>query len=131
MRQKEKEDIYKQMTMILTEVQQLMTNYESWKNKLFESPMDEKVSDDPEPKSSFKNELENQNYLIERKNKKVNNDYQTIALNIASILKQSGRPLTTREIYLELIDSGRVLKFSNLSHNIMRKIQDDPSVNVE
>lgn len=131
MDEQEKNQIYQQMNMILNEIQQLMTFYESWKVKLFGTQIDRKSSDFFETKSLYGREVENQKYLSSKGTNSTRYDYQCIALKITSLLKESGRSLSTKEIYQELYKEGYVLKHSNLSNNILRKMNLDAKINVE
>lgn len=134
MKQSEKDQIYHQMTMVLTEIQRLLNIYEGLKVHVFEEsnvevPI-ESVNTSKENKL-FAKEIENQKYFSDRKIGRSGYDYQIIALTIASLLKESGRPLSAKEIHEVLSKKGYVLTRSNLTNNILRKINLDKRINVE
>lgn len=134
MKQSEKEHLYHQMTMVLAEVQRLLKIYEELKDHAFEESNDDgRVESVGIPKENkiFAEEIENQKYLSDRKKSRSGYDFQTLALTIASILKESGRPLASKEIHETLTKKGYVLTRSNLTNNILRKINLDKRINVE
>lgn len=134
MKQSEKDQIYHQMTMILAQIQRLLKIYEGLKDHVFEeSNIEELVESVNMPKENkfFAKEVENQKYLSDRKISRSGYDYQTIALTIASLVKESGRPLSSKEIHEALSKRGYVLTRSNLTNNILRKINSDKRINVE
>lgn len=134
MKQSEKEQLYQQMTMVLVEVQRLLKIYEELKDHAFEeSKFKEQIESVNIPKENkfFAKEIEHQKYLSDRKIGKSGYDYQIIALTIASLLKESGRPLTSKEVHEALSKKGYVLTRSNLTNNILRKINLDKRINVE
>ncbi|MGM0110804.1 hypothetical protein [Enterococcus sp. DIV0187] len=127
MKQSEKEHLYYQMTTVLAEVQRLLKIYEELKDHEFEESNDDgRIESVGIPK-----EIENQKYLSDRKISGSGYDFQTLALTIASILKESGRPLASKEIHETLTKKGYVLTRSNLTNNILRKINLDKRINVE
>lgn len=127
----EKELIYQQMTLILNEIHHLMESYESWKDRLFRLDQIQTPQKASNSKSLFSEEIENQKYLQTKKSDRRGYGYQTLALDIASLLKDCGRPLSTKEIHERLTEKGYVLNLSNLTSNILRKINDDSRINVE
>ena len=134
MKQSEKEQLYQQMTIVLAEVQRLLNIYEELKVHVFEeSKFNEQTESVNIPKENkfFAKEIENQKYLSERKISRTGYDYQTISLTIASLLKESGRPLASKEIHEALTKKGYVLTRSNLTNNILRRINLDKRINVE
>lgn len=58
--------------------------------------------------------------------------YSIISLKIASLLKEAGRPISNKELY-ELItkDQRFVFTYKNLTMNVLPKMANDKSVNVE
>lgn len=108
MKDREKELIYQQMTQLLKEIHRLMEAYDSWKDQLFNLDEGEKLNKPKETPNSFNSKIENKKYLSGKKTKRNGYDYQTLALDIASFLKESGRPLSTSEIHGKLIDKGYV-----------------------
>ncbi|MDO7798979.1 hypothetical protein [Enterococcus avium] len=134
MKQSEKDQLYQQMTMVLAEVHRLLKIYEELKVHAIEEI---KFNDQAEsvniPKENkiFAKEIENQKYLSDRKISRSGYDFQTLALTIASILKESGRPLASKEIHEALTKKGYVLTRLNLTNNILRKINLDKGINVE
>lgn len=134
MKQNEKEQLYQQMTIVLSEVQRLLRIYEELKDHAFEeskfNQQAESINIAKENKI-FAKEIENQKYLSERKVSRTGYDYMTISLTIASLLKESGRPLSSKEIHEDLSKKGYVLTRSNLTNNILRKINLDKRINVE
>ena len=134
MKQQEKNQLYQQMNQILAEVQRLMAVYESLKDYLIsEKAMKttEKFTKKTEQPSIYQTEIENQQYLSERKRGRPGYDYQTLALTIASLLKEQGRPMSTKEIHESLAEKGYMLTRTNLSSNILRRIQMDSKIHVE
>ncbi|MGM0110293.1 hypothetical protein IGI52_000589 [Enterococcus sp. DIV0187] len=119
------------MTLILNEINLLLENYEFWRLRLVGSTLSSEDDNFEESVSYFGNEVENQKYLLAKKRQKNGYDYQTLALDIASLLKESEVPLSTQQIYQKLTDMDYVLSKSNLSHNIMQKINSDSKINVE
>jgi hypothetical protein len=131
MKEDEKKRIYQQMTLLLDEIHRLTTLYDSWKERLLDGPMARNVNKRSTPRSIYSVEVENQHYFENKRVQRRNYDYQKIALWIASILKESGRPLSTKEIYQRLAESDCTLTYANLSSNILRKLHEDSKINVE
>jgi hypothetical protein len=131
MKDREKELIYQQMTQLLNEIHRLMEVYDSWKDQLLNLDEGEKLDKPKELPNNLNSEIENQKYLSGKKTKRSGYDSQTLALDIASFLKDSGRPLSTSEIHGKLVDKGYVLTRSNLTGNILSKINYDSRINVE
>lgn len=48
-------------------------------------------------------------------------DYSTIALRVATFLKEGGRPHSEKEIYEKLFPEGVPILYANFSHNILQK----------
>lgn len=131
MTEQEKARLYTQMMMILNEVQRFMRIYDSLKDRLFDEDGKSTSLDCPNNHAVFGKEIENQNYLNDKRRGKRGYDYQTLALTIASLLKESGKPLSTEQIHQQLIEKGYILTRNNLSTNILRKAHLDTKINVE
>jgi hypothetical protein len=133
----EKSAIYEQMTLLIEERRKLTQSYFDLKErleKLDSQPMEIKssliIQDNTKKLSS---EIEYQKYMAERgqmKNRSIS--YSDISLKIASILKEAGRPLSGKEIFTLLNEKQTSnLSYENLTHNILRRMNDDSKVNVE
>lgn len=134
MKQQEKDQLYQQMNQILAEVQRLMAFYESLKDYLISEKATgttEKFTKKTEQPSIYQIEVENQQYLSEQKRSRPGYDYRTLALTIASLLKEQGRPLSTKKIHEALPEKGYMLTRANLSSNVLRRIQMDSKIHVE
>ncbi|HHA4378714.1 TPA: hypothetical protein ACOBUB_001963 [Enterococcus faecium] len=133
MKEQEKENVYKQMSIILNQIQTLMKTYEDWKNYLIGLENDQQAEMKKDSISrKFAKEIETQKYFSEKGSRSVDNSYKTVALKIAALLKEQGVPLSTRQIYELLSEKEQVsLSYSNLSTNILRRAHNDPKVNIE
>lgn len=127
----EKEIIQKRITSVLKEIQILTKTYNFLLERLLEVDSDEEPIYYQNNETTYKKEVEVQNYIHSKSNKKRGYDYRSLALVIASVLKESGKPLSTKQIYEELNEMGYKLNHSNLSNNILYKINKDSSINVE
>jgi len=123
-----KKIIYQQLLIILKDIHTLIKAYEDSMERLKEYDTNQKYLGQ---NSHFCEDIENQKYLLSKKKGKQGYDYQILALDIASLLKESGKPLSTYQIFQELNEMGYSLSRSNLSHNIMQKINGDSRINVE
>ncbi|EGO6122941.1 hypothetical protein G9L37_002954, partial [Enterococcus faecalis] len=86
------------------------------------------------PSSAYgisKKDIEHQKYVLSSKTKH-SIPYDTISRKISSILKESGTPLNTKQIYYVLTkDSLFAITYKNLSNNILPRAIRDNSMNVE
>ena len=133
MNEQEKEKIYKQMSIVLEQIQKLMKTYDDWQNYLLghenEVIADEKKAVVP---NKFAQEVESQKYFSKKGTQSIDNSYQTVAFKISSILKESAVPLSTRKVHELLLEEGiSSISYSNLSKNILRRAHNDPKMNVE
>lgn len=70
--------------------------------------------------------------LAKKQRKSLKLSYQDIGLKIASYLKETGAPISTKKIYEILIDKySYSLSYENLVSNILPKINQDTAINVE
>ncbi|SPX01489.1 Uncharacterised protein [Enterococcus malodoratus] len=127
----EKDIVQQRITSVLKEIQILIKTYNYLLERLSEIDYLEESNGLCEGINSYKEEIEIQKYLLSKSNKKKGYDYQSLALVIASMLKESYKPLSTKQIFENLIDMGYVITYSNLSNNILYKINKDSSINVE
>lgn len=83
--------------------------------------------------SNFKSEKVLQDYLIQRKMIGTHQrNYKDYGFIIASILKESGKPLSGKQIYQELAKNNDILPdYRNFVNNILPKINRDDSISVE
>lgn len=128
----EKELIYQQMNQILKNINELMDNYNFWKKKINNMKLENETKKLHKNKEShFRKEIEYQKFIQRKRQSKYGCDYQTIALDIASVLKGSDIPLSTKQVHQELLIKGYMISYSNLSNNILQRIQSDSKINVE
>lgn len=128
MNQKDRDNIYKQMTLIQNQIQSLLHLYDEWKNYLLNYP-NEKTPHTPNKKINIESTY--QNYMNQKKKPPVKIDYFSISLKIASLLKENGVPMSSKAIFNELVKSGvSTLTYTNLTSNILRKMDSDKAVNV-
>lgn len=114
-KEREKEQLLQQMNIILTEIQRFMTIYESLKAQLFDEEFTNPSDSNKSETSKFTYEIENQGYLNGKRRSMPLYDYQSLALTVASILKESGRPLSTKELYQSITEKGYVLTKTNFT----------------
>lgn len=135
----EKQYIYEQMRLIIEERRELTKIYFELKEKLLHldnilEPKAEELQtkkDSPQSKFSIKNELENQNYILSRKNSNMYS-YQDISTKISSILKESCEPLSNKKIFELLQEKLKLtINYSNLTNNILPKMNNDKNCFVE
>lgn len=83
--------------------------------------------------TTLSKDVENQKYILSKKRYKQSSiPYQDIAIKIASILKEAGQPVSTKEIYDVLKDNYNYsLSYNNLVSNILPRINGDSTINVE
>lgn len=133
MNENEKDNVYRQMSSILEQVQGLMKTYEDWKNYLL--GVENESQHESKRKVStkkFSQEIESQKYFSREGLRFADNSYKTIALRISAILKEKGVPLSTRQIHELLLDDEITsISYSNLSNNILRRAHKDPKINLE
>lgn len=133
MNDQEKENIYKQMSGVLEQIQILMKAYDDWQNYLL-GHENEVIADGKKSVNAnkFAQEVESQKYFSKKGTRSADNSYQTVALKISSILKENDVPLSTRKIHELLLEEGiSSISYSNLSKNILRRAHNDPKINVE
>lgn len=118
------------MTLILSEISRLTKSYEDLKSYLLEQTTEKELVS---TESKFSKEVEYQRYMEQkRKSSSVSNAYHHIAAKISTILRQSEVPLSNRQIFDRLIQDDSIsVTYSNLTHNILRKMAADKNMNVE
>ncbi|HCR3094143.1 MULTISPECIES: hypothetical protein [Enterococcus] len=122
----EKKYLYEQMQSIMEERRVLSKAYTELLGRMRKL---EKQSRSPK----LLEETEYQKYMISKKGKMSGRvPYSIISLKIASLLKEAGRPISNKELY-ELItkDQRFVFTYKNLTMNVLPKMANDKSVNVE
>lgn len=134
----EKEIIYRLMQSIMTERRQLSDQYFDLKkrlNQINQIPLDSIEKEKPPQKSQNqirKENIENDKYFLGKSEGKTYLPYSKIAIQISHILKESGVPLSNKQIYKRLINDLHVsINYSNLSNNILPRMNTDSSINVE
>ncbi|BDH63986.1 hypothetical protein [Enterococcus faecalis] len=137
----EKNNIYEQMKLIIEERRELTKQYYELKERLdlldhseFEIALKKNdILEEKKKQSIFKKESEYQRYMISKKSNQSNSiPYQIIGLKISSILKDSGRPLSSKEIHATLSESNEIeVSYNNLTMNILPKMNKDSKMNVE
>lgn len=135
---KEKEVIYQLMQSIMTERRLLTEQYFDLKERLNQINQKYPVTSEKEKSPQkgqnqiIKESIEYDNYFLSKKKGSACLPYSKIALQISHILKKSGVPLSNKQIHEKLTtDSQTVIKYSNLSNNILPRINTDSSINVE
>ncbi|EAC2925508.1 hypothetical protein TP95_14980, partial [Listeria monocytogenes] len=79
-----------------------------------------------------KENIENDKYFLSKKEGKTYLPYSKIALQISHILKKHGLPLSNKQIYEKLVNDFQLsINYSNLSNNILPRMNLDSSINVE
>ncbi|EHR4852286.1 hypothetical protein KUB85_002648 [Enterococcus faecalis] len=122
----EKKYLYEQMQSIMEERRVLSKAYTELLGRMRKL---EKQSRSPK----LLEETEYQKYMMSKKGKMSGRvPYSIISLKIASLLKEAGRPISNKELY-ELItkDQRFVFTYKNLTMNVLPKMANDKSVNVE
>lgn len=134
----EKKAIYEQMKMLIEERRELTKTYYELKEKL-EKLNRQKTGKEPIvqkhrlEKSGWAQEIEHQKYFLSKKNKKLTSvSYRDLGLDIASFLKEVGVPVPTKRIYEMIKEKHKYeITYSNLRSNILPKINQDSSINIE
>lgn len=134
----EKEAIYEQMKMLIQERRELTKAYYELKeqiNKLNEQKAEKEMinQNSRTEKTDLSQEIEHQKYILSQKNKQATRvSYQDLGLDIASFLKEAGVPVSTKRIYEMIKGSHKYeLSYSNLISNVLPKINQDSSINIE
>lgn len=134
----EKEIIYQLMQAIMTERRQLTKQYFDLKDKLDQiTDIKTKISENDKLQQKTqvqirKETIENDKYFLSKKDGTFYLPYSKIALQITHILKNSGIPLTNKQIYEKLVNDFHVsINYSNLSNNILPRMNTDSAINVE
>ncbi|EFQ11956.1 hypothetical protein HMPREF9504_02563 [Enterococcus faecalis TX0102] len=136
----EKEIIYTLMQNLILERRELNKQYYSLKERLdtlnnqnIEDSKSKVVSSSKKEthQNYLKREIEYQKYKLSLgKNKTLPRD--KISTTICSILKESGVPLNTKQIYHTLINDFQIyLTYQNLAHNILPKATKEKNLNIE
>ncbi|HCJ4447718.1 TPA: hypothetical protein NR419_002497 [Listeria innocua] len=136
----EKEIIYKLMQELILERRELTKQYYFLKERLdildnqkIEHSKDKVVLSSKKEKQQnvLKREIEYQKYKLSLgRNKTLLRD--KISTTICSILKESGVPLNTKQIYHTLINDFQIsLTYQNLAHNILPKAAKEKNLNIE
>ncbi|WP_311049687.1 hypothetical protein [Enterococcus faecalis] len=126
----ETEAVYEQMSLILKEINRLSNIYEEWKIYLLKISNNKNIVIPTVAKS----DIENLKFIDEKFNKKIRkqNTYSDVATKVASLLKESGTPLSTKQIHSYLTEKCKFsISYSNLSSNILRRIHEDNNISVE
>ncbi|MCE2534059.1 hypothetical protein KJZ24_04180 [Enterococcus faecalis] len=135
----EKCHVYEQLKLLMEERRELSRQYYDLKEYLIHLEEDKIVSDSSDELSqetkfsNFKSEKVLQDYLIQRKMIGTHQrNYKDYGYIIASILKESGKPLSGKQIYQELAKNNDILPdYRNFVNNILPKINRDDSISVE
>lgn len=132
----EKQAIYEQMRLLIEERRELTKLYYNLKQKLdqFEEVLvNNELTEHDKKNKKMSVDVEYQKYMLSKKlAKHTTISYQDIALRIASFLKESGQPVQTKKIFKFLIDKYNYsLSYTNFSSNILPRIHDDSTINVE
>ncbi|AUC58738.1 hypothetical protein DVY91_01545 [Enterococcus faecalis] len=134
----EKKVIYHLMQAIMTERRQLTEQYFDLKERLNElSQTTTNVHENNEYSTMRQNhikkeDIENAKYLLAKKEGKSYLPYSKIALQISHLLKSHGVPLSNKQIYEKLINDFQLsINYSNLTNNILPRMNSDSSINVE
>lgn len=139
-RHDERENIYQLLHELIVERREITKQYYDLKERL-DFLNDENVAEIEQKnisKASFtsdhgisKKDIEHQKYVLSSKTKH-SIPYDKISRKISSILKESGTPLNTKQIYCTLTkDSLFAVTYKNLSNNILPRAIRDNSINVE
>ncbi|WP_314066263.1 hypothetical protein [uncultured Vagococcus sp.] len=134
----ERETIYHLMQEIMTERRQLTKQYFDLKERLNKINLTIiKVIEEQKPQKKSqsqirKENIENDKYFLSKKEGKTYLPYSKIALQISHILKKHGLPLSNKQIYEKLVNDFQLsINYSNLSNNILPRMNLDSSINVE
>ncbi|AQP73365.1 hypothetical protein ACEXFN_000651 [Listeria monocytogenes] len=134
----ERESIYHLMQEIMTERRQLTKQYFDLKERLNKINLTTiKVIEEQKPQKKSqsqirKENIENDKYFLSKKEGKTYLPYSKIALQISHILKKHGLPLSNKQIYEKLVNDFQLsINYSNLSNNILPRMNLDSSINVE
>ncbi|EIS4909455.1 hypothetical protein LZZ53_001879 [Listeria innocua] len=134
----ERETIYHLMQEIMTERRQLTKQYFDLKERLNKINLTTiKVIEEQKPQKKSqsqirKENIENDKYFLSKKEGKTYLPYSKIALQISHILKKHGLPLSNKQIYEKLVNDFQLsINYSNLSNNILPRMNLDSSINVE
>ncbi|EHA7759315.1 AraC family transcriptional regulator, partial [Enterococcus faecalis] len=119
-----------QMTQIINEVNRLTDIYDDLKQQLLSED-----NEDTAESSSLKQlqvDSEYQQYMSSKSKTYSRNSYQIISSKIVSLLKESGIPLSTKQIFECLVQEHNVsITYTNLSNNILSRMNKDTNINVE
>ncbi|EAH0391601.1 hypothetical protein D3H08_14780, partial [Listeria monocytogenes] len=123
---------------IMTERRQLTKQYFDLKERLNKINLTTiKVIEEQKPQKKSqsqirKENIENDKYFLSKKEGKTYLPYSKIALQISHILKKHGLPLSNKQIYEKLVNDFQLsINYSNLSNNILPRMNLDSSINVE
>ena len=122
---------YQQIQSVLNEFQRLTKIYNALLKRTLENGFDENSRVSREVKPIYGIDIQNQQYYFSKQSKFRGHDYQSLALTIAALLKGSGCPMSTKQLYEALVERGFTLTRSNFSNNIMHKIIKGSRINVE
>lgn len=113
-------ELQKKMLLILHEISLLSDDY-----KIINEQFN-RIS------SAISKEKIYQDYLAEKNNRKNHNNYDVVALKVASFLKEKGMPIKTNEIFYYLSKEEQIrISYGNLVNNYLRRMNTDRSINVE
>lgn len=135
----EKCRVYEQLKLLMEERRELSRQYYDLKEYLIHlednqitKKTSEKLHREVKP-MNIKNEKELQDFFTQRKTiGKLHRSYKDYGFIIASILKESGKPLSSKQVYRKLTEMCDVVPdYRNLVNNILPKINRDESLPVE
>ncbi|WP_275343584.1 hypothetical protein [Enterococcus faecium] len=135
----EKCRVYEQLRLLMEERRELSKQYFDLKEYLIHLEDNQRMTNankvihhEVEP-MDLGNEKELQDYFTQRK--EIDNhhrSYKDYGFIIASILKESGKPLSAKQIYHEWTESYEIFPdYRNFVNNILPKINRDESIPVE
>lgn len=132
----EKHYLYEQMSLIMKERRELTKLYVELKERLEQldvKPLDQELDQPNKNLINRKEEIEYQKYMLAKNDTKKNiSDPKTLGFTVASILKETGRPLSSKELFEKLIKKPvGYLTYSNFTNNILPKLNKDSSIHVE
>lgn len=85
------------------------------------------------PDNKFSKEIELQKYMMDKKRTShFSTSYSIISLKLASILKEAGRPLSSKQLFTIATEKYQLtISYRNLVNNILPKMNEDSNLNVE
>lgn len=120
-----------ELSELIPKLVSLISEYDLCKMHLIEHLL---VKREPTEKVSkiSKPDIEHQKYLEQVKNSQTSVAFDIIARKISALLKNSPVPLSTGQIYEQLVEKENLpISYSNLSCNILRRMRQEEKYNVE